>query len=91
MSLKGAIPQALAALDLKSKGVIQNGRGARVSITFLMPYICLTVSGDSLVVIDSSSDSGASESDIESMFENSGSKRFKLGPWGGSPGMSVYA
>ncbi|KAF8853004.1 hypothetical protein BDZ45DRAFT_93283 [Acephala macrosclerotiorum] len=30
MSLKGATPQALAALDLKSKGVMQNGRGARV-------------------------------------------------------------
>ncbi|KAG9228375.1 hypothetical protein BJ875DRAFT_489937 [Amylocarpus encephaloides] len=44
---------------------------------------------DSLVVIDSSRDSGASESDVESVFENSGSKRSKSGPLGGSPGSSL--
>ncbi|KAG9228063.1 hypothetical protein BJ875DRAFT_270874 [Amylocarpus encephaloides] len=41
------------------------------------------------VIIDSSSDCGASESDVESVFENSGSKRSKSGPLGGSPGSSL--
>ncbi|KAG9242068.1 hypothetical protein BJ878DRAFT_191733 [Calycina marina] len=43
---------------------------------------------DSSVIIDSS-DSGASESDVESVFENSSSKRSKSGSWGGSQDSSL--
>ncbi|KAH9216812.1 hypothetical protein DL95DRAFT_407314 [Leptodontidium sp. 2 PMI_412] len=43
----------------------------------------------SLVVIDSSGDV-TSESDVESVFENSSSKRSKSGSWGGSQGSSIY-
>jgi len=41
------------------------------------------------VIIDSSSDCGASKSDVESVFENSGLKQSKSGPWGGSPDSSL--
>lgn len=44
---------------------------------------------DTPVIIDSSSDCGASKSDVESVFENSSSKQSKSGPWDGSPDSSL--
>jgi len=69
---------------------MQNRRGPRVSTTFLILFIYLIVLGNSLVFINSSSDSRVSESDVESMFKNSSSKQSKLGPLGSSLGISIY-
>jgi hypothetical protein len=53
---------------------MQNGKGVKVNITFLMLYICLTVLSNSLVVIDNNNDSRALKSNVESIFKNSGLK-----------------